>query len=325
MSTREEPETIGAHGQSAMGSISVVIPARNMAAYIGEAIDSALRQTPAPMEVIVVDDKSSDDTVRVAEERGPRVRILSGPGAGPSIARNLGMLAARGDWVAFLDADDLWLPGKLSAQLDSLVSSGADLCFTDYYASQSPDVLGDPWVASHYRVKEGDLFDTLLVENYILTSSLIFRRSLLALSGLFKPKLRAGEDHELWLRLAKHGRFSYVSAALVFKREHTTNITGDANYAYFYPEKWAEVAATHRDVSDVQRATIREQVGNAYYAAGRHAISVQDRARAIGYLRESIRNGSWWSSAGAWWAVALLPRSVLSRLLSVKRTLTGNR
>jgi len=126
---------------SGASTISVVIPCRNMGAYVGAAIDSVFAQTYAVHEVIVVDDKSEDNTLQVLESFGRRITVLKGPGRGSSVARNLGILAATGDHIAFLDADDLWLPHKLERQA-KLLSAECGFVFADWYRSDSPDKPG---------------------------------------------------------------------------------------------------------------------------------------------------------------------------------------
>src|SRR4029434_246146 len=98
-------------------SVSVVIPCYNAEPFVGEAIESALSQSPTPVEVIVVDDGSDDGSVRVSRSFGDRVRVLSSGHAGVSAARNTGLLAARENLVAWLDADDVWEAGKLADQI----------------------------------------------------------------------------------------------------------------------------------------------------------------------------------------------------------------
>ncbi|HEX3110532.1 MAG TPA: glycosyltransferase family A protein, partial [Thermoanaerobaculia bacterium] len=106
-----------------MKSVSVVIPSYNYARYLGEAIDSALGQTLPPLEVIVVDDGSTDDTPAVLAAYGDRIRVLRQKNAGVAVARNSGIAAARGECVAFLDADDVWLPRKLELQIPLFTDS----------------------------------------------------------------------------------------------------------------------------------------------------------------------------------------------------------
>ena len=108
-------------------SISVVIPCHNAAAFLRATIASILGQTEPVLEVIVVDDGSTDDSARIAELFGPPVRVVRQPNQGESAARNRGIEAAAGDWVAFLDADDLWLPTKIELQSEAIRSAPADV------------------------------------------------------------------------------------------------------------------------------------------------------------------------------------------------------
>ncbi len=101
-----------------MSSVSVIIPAYNAERYLAEALASVFGQSRVPEEIIVVDDGSTDRTEEVVRKHGEAIRFLKQPHRGPGAARNLGVESARGEFIAFLDADDLWLPEKLSAQLD---------------------------------------------------------------------------------------------------------------------------------------------------------------------------------------------------------------
>src|SRR5690348_10269988 len=103
--------------QGEMPTVSVVIPAFNAAEYIGQAIDSVLAQTHQPIEIIVVDDGSTDQTAQIAAAYPAPVRVLRKPNGGPASARNMGIAAATGSWIALLDADDRWLANKLERQL----------------------------------------------------------------------------------------------------------------------------------------------------------------------------------------------------------------
>jgi glycosyltransferase involved in cell wall biosynthesis len=172
-------------------TISVVIPAYNAAPYVSRAIESALAQTYPPLEVIVVDDGSSDDTAEVVAAYEPRVRLLRQDNGGPAAARNHGVRESVGEWIALLDADDSWLPKKLERQLR----------FVD-----------DPKVAVVHCFREGRpssetsfiSFDQLWRYNCISNSSVIVRKTAFEKVGRFDEDrdLISLEDYNLWLRLA---------------------------------------------------------------------------------------------------------------------------
>jgi glycosyltransferase involved in cell wall biosynthesis len=172
-------------------NVSAIIPAYNAEGFVGRAIESALDQTVLPIEVLVIDDGSQDDTAAVVAGYGPPVRLLRKANGGPASARNLGAREARGDWLAFLDADDLWKASKLERQLAVAAVSRADLV-------QSL-VLGS------YRIVPRNIeFDQLWASNCIATSSVLLRRAVFEEAGGFDedPQLISVEDYNLWLRLA---------------------------------------------------------------------------------------------------------------------------
>src|SRR5262245_45280816 len=130
--------------QTQWPTVSVIVPCKNAGNYVGEAVESVLAQSRPVTEIIVIDDGSTDHTMRVLGSFGDRVRVLVGPGSGPSSARNMGMRAARGEYVAFLDADDMWYPNKMEMQLAQMRRENARFSFTDYHHSEHPSSPGDP-------------------------------------------------------------------------------------------------------------------------------------------------------------------------------------
>jgi len=183
--------------------ISVIIPAYNAEKYLCESVNSALQQTHRDIEIIIIDDKSSDNTLSIASslaDHDRRVKILSNPqNLGVANARNAGIAAATGDYIAFLDADDIWVPDKLAKQLNKLESEKLDLCYTAYGFI---DAEGNPF-GKLYRVPEKISFAELLKENVIGCSTVLFRRKLSE-----HTKMRAEYSHEdyvFWLELLRGG------------------------------------------------------------------------------------------------------------------------
>jgi len=159
--------------------VSVVIPAYNAGPYIEEALRSVLQQDYRPLEVIVVDDGSTDNTSGVARPFGPPVRILAQPHAGIGAARNAGVAAAQGRFLAFLDADDLWTPHKLSRQMSLLADDESlDLVFGQ--------------VIEFRRAADGQVAESPAVSGLVPGAALM-RRSLFDRVGWFRRDLRVGE------------------------------------------------------------------------------------------------------------------------------------
>lgn len=183
--------------------VSVVIPAYNRAATIARAVASALAQDPPPLEVIVVDDGSTDATREVVEAiADPRLRLVSQPNAGVSAARNRGIAEARGGLVAFLDSDDEWLPGKLAAQVARFRSAGPRLGLV-YTGLESLAADGSRTV--HRARHKGWIYRDLLARNVVTGcgSTAMASRAALELVGGFDPALAANEDYDLVLRITR--------------------------------------------------------------------------------------------------------------------------
>jgi hypothetical protein len=223
--------------------VSVVIPAYNAAVHLPATLASIAEQSFKPLEIIVVDDGSRDDTVRIAQAHG--VHVISIPNGGPSAARNAGTEAARGEFVAYLDADDLWAPDKLALQLAAHRTFGQPaFSFTDYRLfdergvhSRSSELLHH-WafrrvVAPRGRVDRGEIVITagdekpVLYDSYIPPSSVLVRRADALAVGGFDETLRVAEDFEFYLRLLKRVPAIAVMKPLMLYRRHLQQATSN--------------------------------------------------------------------------------------------------
>ncbi len=195
--------------------ISVIIPTHNRAHLLERALRSVLAQTSAPREVLVVDDGSEDHTRELVSESFPDCRYLSQPNRGVSSARNRGIAAATGEWLAFLDSDDEWLPGKLAAQREALQQApGHRICHTD-----------EIWIRNGRRVNPmkkhtksgGEIFLQCLPLCVISPSSVLIHRSIFDEVGTFDETLPACEDYDLWLRICARHPVAFVSEPQIIK------------------------------------------------------------------------------------------------------------
>jgi glycosyltransferase involved in cell wall biosynthesis len=203
--------------------ISVVIPAYNAGRYLARAIDSVLAQTRPAAEIVVVDDGSTDDTVHVAQRYAGQIKFIRQDNAGASVARNTGIEAATGEWVAFLDADDEWLPEKLGLQAEHLArnpdlvwTTGNYLCCVctkDYRAPHlSPAVARERLGGKEYSE---DYFAALPRGLDGWTGTMLIRRDVLLEAGLFRPGQLRCNDYDMWWRIAyRHPKIGYVAEPL---------------------------------------------------------------------------------------------------------------
>ena len=195
---------------------SVIIPVHNRRELIGRAIRSVLAQEDAEYEVIVVDDASTDGTPETVHAQfGAAVNlVVMKRNGGVSSARNRGLEYARGEWIALLDSDDEWLPGKLARQTAALAGSGLLVCHTDEIWIRN-GVRVNPH--RHHRKYGGDIFLRALPLCVMSPSSIAIHRQVFAAVGPFDEKLPACEDYELWLRIACRYEVEYLAERLLHK------------------------------------------------------------------------------------------------------------
>lgn len=199
--------------------VTAVIPAYNYARFVGRAVDSVLAQTHTPIECIVVDDGSTDDTPDVLARYGDRIRVIRQKNSGLSAARNTGITAARGEYVAILDADDWWAPTKIERQVACITSNpelaavgvGLELVGADMKVVRNL-VMPQPT-----KDKAANLRAVAVRKLWVggSGSGLLARKSVLEKIGLFDTSLRAAEDWDMWLRLFAEHHVANVQEVLV--------------------------------------------------------------------------------------------------------------
>jgi glycosyltransferase involved in cell wall biosynthesis len=203
-------------------SVSLIIGTFNHARLLGEAIDSALAQTLSGVDVIVVDDGSTDDTPAVLARYAGRIRVVRQPNRGLAAARNAGLAAARGTYVAFLDADDVMAPAKLAEQvavLERAPTIGWTYCdVLIETVATGATVRASERFGYAARALEGRLFPELIHGNFIPAIAPLLRRTAVDAAGGFDERLTALEDWDLWLRLALIAEARYTPAVLVSYR-----------------------------------------------------------------------------------------------------------
>lgn len=196
--------------------VSVIIPTFNRSAQVMEAVRSVLGQERVPAQVIVVDDGSTDDTVDALRTFGSKIRLIQQLRKGVSAARNRGVQEAEHPWIAFLDSDDLWLPRKLSAQLEYLsMHPEIRICQTEEIWLRNGTRLNPK---KYHKKPDGHCFRYLLDRCLVSPSAVMMHRSLFDEAGGFDEDLVACEDYDLWLRIGLRHPIGLVEKALVVKR-----------------------------------------------------------------------------------------------------------
>ena len=209
-----------------MPKVSVIIPAFNAMQYLPKAWESVQSQTYDNWEVIIVNDGSSDRIEEWATELDARATLISQPNQGKSSARNRGIEAAHGEYLAFLDADDFWSETKLEKQVQVLDANPeiglvySWLALTDGHGTPTGTIIKSN--------AQGNVFQDICVDNILgCGSTPLIRRECFSTAGLFLPGLPLGQDWDMWIRIAAHYPFAVVQEPLVFYRQHTRNTSKD--------------------------------------------------------------------------------------------------
>lgn len=204
--------------------VSVIIPAFNSEKYIADAIDSILEQTYKNLEIIIVDDGSTDNTaetvrryisIQTTDHRPQTIRYIYQENKGPAAARNRGIKEAKGEYIAFLDSDDIWLPEKLELQIRCFLDNNPlGFIYTGYYAiDESREVLG---MGNIKNFLKKEVFKKLFLKNVISTASTVMvKKECFDVVGLFDENLAVAEDWDMWWRIIKKYDFYCLSKPLV--------------------------------------------------------------------------------------------------------------
>ncbi|HMJ25710.1 MAG TPA: glycosyltransferase family 2 protein [Pyrinomonadaceae bacterium] len=313
--------------------VSIIIPAYNVASFIGETLTTVFAQTFTDFEVIIVNDGSPDteEFERALQPYIDRICYLKQENRGASAARNTGVRAARGELIAFLDADDLWAPNYLAEQLSFIREQGCDLVCAD------ANIFGDA-VATRQTYMDslmGDappegpvtFLELVNADRSLITSGVVVRRELVLEVGLFDEALRNAQDFDLWLRLARHGaKLAYQRKVLLSYRSRPNSLSGDAINSHkrelrvfdkieqsydFTPAERLEVTAVIRK----RRALLEYELGKLYLIPGEFA-----RARESFTTANTLQRN--WKPRLALWLTRLAPG--LFRALYLRRASGAN-
>jgi glycosyltransferase involved in cell wall biosynthesis len=269
--------------------VSAIIAAHNAGAFIGQAVSSALASRGVRLEVIVVDDESTDDTWEILEGFGEKVRRVRQLRGGPYKARNLGASLAHGEWLAFLDADDDWAPDKLVKQL-ALAEGQVGLIYTDRLNFGD---LGRIKVrqSDSVTLHEGDVFEPLLLGNFITLSSVMLRKDWFDRLGGFSEARQGVQDWDLWLRYAAHGgTVALCREPLTRYRLHESQMSNAVEARAREREAVIRRALKSPRGRRVLRAVARRALSNSWEIAAWQS----EIAQRWGALRWYLRSALYW-------------------------------
>jgi glycosyltransferase involved in cell wall biosynthesis len=278
--------------------VNVVVPVYNGANYLRKALDSALGQSYQPLQVIVVDDGSTDSSADIITSYGIRLLAIRQANGGVALARNAGIRACRGEFIAFLDQDDWWLPEKIEKQVEKFrADKNLGLVHTDVlqYGDAVARFVDPVYPTDTTPLLQGRCYQRLILDNGVFNSSVMIRRSVLGRSGMFDPAMPGNtvQDYDLWLRIAQHFPFGYVAEKLTVLRLHDNQGTWDRRAMLTDELGLLERTLGHNELraSTAMRtrlARLLGALGVAHLDAGSSRSARPHFARALG-LRRSWR------------------------------------
>lgn len=304
-------------------TVSVIIPTYNRVHLVGRAIKSVLNQTYQDFEIIVVDDASTDNTEGVVKALGDsRIRYIQHEqNRGGSAARNTGIKAAHGEYIAFLDSDDRFEPMKIAAQIDVFNRSEDENMVLVYTGCRSVELRSDKVRGLTRPRKRGNIHKDILLANCVgTTSSILVKAGIIREIGGFDESLAANQDWELYFRLSKDHAFDYVDEYLTEYGRHPVRISNrdadarsqdfDMFKSYLFPRL------------KEQRYCFRQRAKSMYYYRTGRRLAVEGNVGRRLLVRAVIL----WPLNFKGWAfllVSVLPRKAVMQLRKAKRILYG--
>ena len=243
--------------------ISVVIPTYNRIALVERAIDSVLRQSIKPFDIIVVDDGSDDGTSEMIQKKYRSINLVQQQNSGVSAARNNGIKHAKGDWISLLDSDDEWTGKKLENQVDRLIKN------PDYHFCHTNEI----WIRNGVRVNQkkrhqkygGYIFDKCLDICRISPSSTLFKKNILEHVGWFDNHLPVCEDYDLWLRITADYKILFVDEPLIIKYGgHTDQLSQSVEGIELFRIKSLENLLANTELSPQKRILAIQMIIKKY-------------------------------------------------------------
>jgi len=317
--------------------VSVIMPAWNAMRYIHAAIDSVLSQSFTDLELIVINDGSSDGDYKALEDIDPRVRVIDGERGGVSRARNLGMATARGRCIAFIDADDLWVPGKLKAQVDYLQEHPDVAIVFGELIRWWPDQRGAyPDPAPHYPTEDalrtpdptraGWLYRFILMGFPLGMITPVIRREVYERVGGFDVTLSRGEDYDFWLRCSREFRMQGFRVTMALYRMHPAStmhqVVARNHLTELLERSVQQWGLCDPDGQCVPARQFRRRLGRAHFDHGYQHYWQGDPVIAARSFAASFRLGCLMRRSVVYWVLSQVKRW---RQRATRGLVTGSR
>ena len=300
--------------------VSVIIPVYNRENMIGNAIESVLSQSHSNLELMVIDDGSTDNTKDILKSfDDDRIVLIETNHNGAYVARNIGIENSRGEYLAFLDSDDVWLPGKLQKQVVVAKNNHVDFVFTNGYILKESESGYRMYLAikadsDRYR---GKRYAELLRQDFIATSSVMLKRNIIDDVGYFIAENRGVLDYEMWLRIARKYEIDFMVEPLFLYKSHSNSLSGnrvarlhDLLYVYNLQEKWC----TQNGLKN-ERKIVRGSISRTFMKLGLFYYNTRKGSTARKYFVKALTSRDIYLYSRIWsLACIVMPYPIYQRL-----------
>lgn len=301
--------------------ISVIIPTYNSDKYICEALDSVLQQTYTDYEIIVIDDGSTDSTRTIIDNRYNMVRYYYVKNNGVSAARNSGISMAQGELIAFLDADDMWLPEKLEKQASMFNKNDKlGLVFTENYFFNGQGI-SEFSANKRARLMRGDIVKNIFLNSYVVTSTVMVRKSVFDHVGLFEEDLQVAEDDNMWMRIGMKYDIALLDERLAQYRTTVGSLSSDSNALIIGGDKQIKLLRSrYSDLYDrLGPLTIRKKYADFYFSEAYRDFMQGNYSASRSRFLDSYMNNPFRPKSLIYFLSSFLPSQAIEMIRGVKR------
>lgn len=272
--------------------VSVILPTYNCARFLQESVGSILSQTYHPYEIIVVDDGSTDNTKEVLQTFMPRIKYLPfEQNKGLPKARNIGIQSARGAYIAFIDADDLWFPEKLQTDIEYFTQHpDTGMLYSRHLNIDEKGAVFDGTTKN--RLPSGDIFLQLFSEqNFIISSSVVARKEVFETTGLFDEQFVNCQDWDMWLRIAFSFKVAGINKPLVKYRHNPHSLSKNRENVLKYQRQVIDKTyAAFKDATDgISEKLYHKRLALHYAKAGRYYVRIGNKRLAHENFRMALK------------------------------------
>ncbi len=279
--------------------VSVIIPVYNGEKYVQECLESVYQQTYRPIEVIIVDDGSTDNSLQAVKKVPGEKKIIAQQNRDVSHARNTGVSNAAGEFIAFLDQDDIWHHEKLEKQVQVFQAElEVDLIFTDLIKFNEEGKMRHPKDRHRYASKLNDenLFAMLVRKNVLMPSAVMVKKEGFVKAGMFDPQFKTCGDYEMWLRMAsKNMKFRYVAEPLTMYRYHSKNVSKQTLTMHNDRIKVMEkifsssyLSLQEKALRNLGLASVYMQGAHSFFSINQYTDFIENAKKAVAFSRHVI-------------------------------------